>query len=63
MPIKNKKFDYDNQTYLYQKWYLESESNRHGFEGHGSLSPTCLPIPPSRHIKMVPKTGIEPVTY
>ena len=31
--------------------YQERESNPHGLEAHRILSPACLPIPPSRHLR------------
>ena len=30
--------------------YPRPGSNRHGFKGQGILSPSCLPIPPLRHL-------------
>ncbi len=31
--------------------YQERESNPHGLVAHRILSPACLPIPPSRHLR------------
>ena len=34
--------------------YPRPGSNRHGFKGQGILSPSCLPIPPLRHLQKIP---------
>ena len=40
--------------------YPRPGSNRHGFKGQGILSPSCLPIPPLRHLHKKSRTASGP---
>ncbi len=40
--------------------YPRPGSNRHGFKGQGILSPSCLPIPPLRHLHKKSRTDSGP---
>ena len=40
--------------------YPRPGSNRHGFKGQGILSPSCLPIPPLRHLHKKSRTESGP---
>ena len=40
--------------------YPRPGSNRHAFKGQGILSPSCLPIPPLRHLHKKSRTESGP---
>ena len=54
---KNKKASQNEEAF---SAYPRPGSNRHAFKGQGILSPSCLPIPPLRHLHKKSRTESGP---